>query len=46
MTNGVLAFSAFLLAGHFDAAWVLLPLLGLQCTVLLALRKRQKQPSS
>jgi Na+/H+ antiporter NhaC len=46
MTNGLLAFSAFLLAGHLDTAWVLLPLIGLQCTLLLALRRRQKQPSS
>ncbi|MEQ9562430.1 MAG: Na+/H+ antiporter NhaC family protein [Woeseiaceae bacterium] len=46
MTNGGLALAAFLVAGYVKTAWVLLPLLGLQCTLLLALRKRQTQPSS
>jgi Na+/H+ antiporter NhaC len=46
LTNGTLALCAFLWAGYFHSVWILLPLLGLQFTLLLALRKRQKQPSS
>lgn len=45
MVNGALALSGYLVAGFLNAAWVVLPLLGVQILVLVALRRWQKQPS-
>jgi Na+/H+ antiporter NhaC len=46
MVNGALALGGFLVAGFLNAAWLILPLLSVQILVLVALRRRQKQPSA
>jgi Na+/H+ antiporter NhaC len=46
LLNGALALGGFLVAGFLNVAWVLLPLLVVQLLVLVALRRRQKQPSA
>ena len=46
MLNGLLACGGFLVAGVFAEVWIVLPLLGLQLLLLVALRRWQTQPSS
>jgi Na+/H+ antiporter NhaC len=43
LTNAVIAFGGFMLAGHLAAAWIALPLLLTQAMVLLALRRLQRR---
>jgi Na+/H+ antiporter NhaC len=43
LTNAMIAFGGFLLAGHLAAAWIALPLLLSQAMVLLALRRLQRR---
>lgn len=43
LTNGVIAFGGFLLAGRLPEAWIALPLLLAQVMVLLAVRRLQRR---
>jgi Na+/H+ antiporter NhaC len=42
LTNGLIAFCGFLLAGHLAVIWIVLPLLLVQVLVLVALRGAQR----